>query len=323
MYVGDFCGDGVDRVMHSAGHKYDFATGTDRIEKDGTIRLDDIEKYLFGSGKIYKRTKVVVLRPLMLPAEKWPLTASAKARYLHPRLRIDRRVSCGPYGSVVAGGILEYSIRLGNFSKKQYAVDVEEKIPEGVSFVSGSDEEGIRPVPSDGSGRFGWNVALAPGESRTVKWRVRVTAPAGSKIVSGGGNVSGIASNTLVTEVVPGVMTSAEARAWAETNLRDIGSLPDCRVHGWAGGYFTKHPPRGERVTAPAAGHLMEGDVVVVCPDVSKPGKFTVWTKGKDTLETKAKGGVRQVSEREVTAVLTNGFFAALRPVAIVGSKKE
>lgn len=61
----------------------------------------------------------------------------------------------------------------------------------------------------------------------------------------------------------------------------------------------------------------MEGDVVVVCPEIDKPKDFVLWVKGKDGLETKAKGGVRQVSEREVVAVLTNGFFTALRPVRI------
>ena len=319
IYVGDFTGDGVAKVMHSAGHKYNFETGTDRIEKNGTVRIDDAEKYLFESGKLHKRTKVVVLRPLMLPAAKWPLSSSAKARYLHPRLRIDRRVCCGPYGSVVSGGILEYSIRLWNFSKKPYSVDVREKLPDGTCFVSGTDEANVKfsPVSVEGGNLFGWNVPLAPGESRMVKWRVRVVAPAGSRIVSSGGDVSGIASNTLVTEVVPGNMTSAEAFRWAESNVHDIGSLPDCRVAGWAGGRRSEYPPRGVRVATPAAGHLMEGDVVVVCPEIDKPKDFVLWVKGKNGLETKAKGGVRQVSEREVVAVLTNGFFTALRPVRI------
>ena len=325
IYVGDFCGDGIAKIMHSAGHKYNFETGTDRIEKGGTVRLADFEKYFFESGKIYKRTKVVVLRPLMLPAAEWPLSESAKARCLHPRLRIDRRVCCGPYGSVVQGGVLEYSICLWNFSKKPYSVDVREKLPEGTCFVSGTDGADVKfsPVSKDGGGSFGWNVPLAPGGSRTVKWRVRVVAPTGSRIVSGGGDVSGIASNTLVTEVVPGEMTSAEAFVWAEANVCDIGSLPDGRVAGWAGGRRSKYPPRGERVATPAAGHLMEGDVVVVCPEIGKPGDFALWAKGKDGLETKSKDGVRKVQEDEVVAVLTNGFFAALRPVRIVGPRKN
>lgn len=323
VYVGDFCGDGVARVLHSAGHKYDFSTGKDRVEKDGTVRLAALDEYLFGSKKIYKRTKIVVLRPLMLPAAKWPLSDSAKARYLHPRLRIDRRVCCGPYGSVVTGGILECSIFLQNSSKKTYSVEVREKLPNGTEFVSGTEEARVKPLPvSVESGDvFGWDVSLAPGESRTVKWRVRVLAPAGSRIVSEGGNVSGIASNVLVTEVVPGEMTAPEARNWAEANVQDIGSLPDCKVVGWAGGYRSKTPPRGQRVATPVASHLMEGDVVVVCPELAKPRNFLVWTKGKTELETKTPNGVRKVMEHEVTAILTNDFFAALRPVRLSNAK--
>ena len=325
VYVGDFFGKGTSNILHSAGHKYDFTTGKDRIEKGGTVRLEDLGKYLFDSGKIYKRTKVVVLRPLKLPPEKWPLTESAKARYLHSRLRIDRRVCCGPYGSVVTGGILEYSIRLWNFSKKPYSVDVREMLPAGTSFVSGTDEAEARllPVSAKNGNMFGWTVSLAPEESRTVKWKVRVLAPAGSKIVSGGGNVSGIASNELVTEVVAGEMTAAAARDWAEANVRDAGNLPDCRVSGWAGGFRSEYPPRGLRVATPLASHLMQGDIVVVCPEITRPENFAVWAKGENGLEVKTADGARPVLDQEVVAILTNDFFTALRPVRMHSAQKD
>ena len=116
-------------------------------------------------------------------------------------------------------------------------------------------------------------------------------------------------------------MTAPEARNWAEANVQDIGSLPDCKVVGWAGGYRSKTPPRGQRVATPVASHLMEGDVVVVCPELAKPRNFLVWTKGKTELETKTPNGVRKVMEHEVTAILTNDFFAALRPVRLSNAK--
>jgi hypothetical protein len=64
----------------------------------------------------------------------------------------------------------------------------------------------------------------------------------------------------------------------------------------------------------------MEGDVVVVCPDFDRTGEFSVWVKGKTALETKEGNSIRMVSAAEVEAVLTNGFFAALRPARIAGS---
>ena len=216
MYLGDICGDGVAKIMHSAGGKYDFQKGVDKIESNGTIRIDDFDAHLFRNGKLFNRTKIVVFRPLMLPAAEWPLSDSAKARYLHPRLRIDRCVGCGPYGSVVSGGTLEYSINLKNYSKLPYSVAVHENLPDGTEFLPERSNGGVVfNAPSEGKGAsFGWNIHLEPGELRTVRWCVRVTAPAGSRIVSGGGNVAGIASNTLVTAVVPQEMSAGAAHCW-------------------------------------------------------------------------------------------------------------
>ena len=125
MYVGDVAGDGHPMVMHSGGAKYQFENGGyDQVEKSGTIRLDDFDASFFHGPSMKKHTKIMAFRPLDLPAEKYPLSESAKARYLHPRLRIDRCVDVGPYGSVVTGGELTYSIWLKNFSKVSYTVPV-------------------------------------------------------------------------------------------------------------------------------------------------------------------------------------------------------
>ena len=324
MYLGDICGDGVAKILHSAGGKYDFEKGVDKIESKGSIRFDDFDAHLFRNGKLFNRTKIVVLRPLMLPASQWPLSDSAKARYLHPRLRIDRCVGCGSYGSVVTGGVLEYSIDLKNYSKKPYSVSVNEILPEGTEFLPDRSNGGVvLSAPSEGKGAsFGWNIHLEPNEQRTVRWCVRVTAPAGSRIVSGGGNVAGIASNTLVTEVVPQSMSAAAAHCWAVNSIHDINALPDCLVEGWAGGRHTNEPPRGFRVTSPNSNQLMEGDVVVMCPKIANPKDFNIWVKGRSGFEANSNKGIRPVSEAEVTAILTNAFFAALRPARIAPSQK-
>ena len=325
IYLGDICGDGVAKIMHSAGNKYDFGRGVDRLESKGTIRFDDFDVHLFRNGKLFNRTKIVVLRPLMLSAAEWPLSVSAKARYLHPRLRIDRCVGCGPYGSVVSGGVLEYSINLKNYSKRPYSVAVHENLPNGTEFLPDRSSGGVVfKASSEGKGAsFAWDIRLEPGELRTIRWCVRVTAPAGSRIVSAGGNVAGIISNTLVTEVVPQEMSPAAAHWWAAKNIHNINALPDCRLEGWAGGRDTIEPPRGVRVTVPGSAQLMEGDVVVVCPEIAKPKDFNIWVKGRSGFEANSKNGVRPVLEEEVTAILTNAFFAALRPARIADSQKE
>ena len=313
VYVGDEAGDGHPLVMHSGGAKYDFATGTDQVEKGGTIRLDEMDTYFFHGAGISGNTKIMVFRPLDLPAERYPLTESAKARYLHPRLRIDRMVDVGPYGSVVTGGELKYSIELGNFSKVPYTVQVRERVPEGTELLPDRSFGGM----TRSGDVFGWDVRLSPGEKRTVLWSVRVSAAAGSRIVASGGTVAGIPSNTLVTEVVPRRVSAAVARAWAEATIVNATNLPDCRVEGWAGGRRSQEPPRGVRVCDPRASQLMEGDVVVVCPDLGKPESFRLWVKGRGGLEETTQSGILRVSDAEVVALLAKPFFAALRPARL------
>jgi len=321
MYVGDVAGDGHNKVMHSGGAKYQFEDGGyDQVEWSGTIRLDDMDAIFFHGAPLKKKTKIMVFRPLQLPASKYPLTDSAKARYLHPRLRYDRRAEVGVYGSVVSGGTLGYSITLKNFSQKAYIVPVREKVPDGAEFLPQQSMGGL--AVCDGK-TFGWDIPLAPGEERVVTWRVRVTAPAGSHIVAAGGTAAGIPSNVIETDVVSSRLSAAAARAWAQANVHDVTALPDCRVKAWAGGRCNPDPPRGVRVADPRACQLMEGDVVVVCRRLAKPQEFRLWTMGRGGLEELTPRGIRRVTDAEVTSLLAQDFFAALRPAALPEVAKE
>ena len=321
MYVGDVAGDGHNKVMHSGGAKYQFEDGGyDQVEWSGTIRLDDMDGIFFHGAPLKKKTKIMVFRPLQLPASKYPLTDSAKARYLHPRLRYDRRAEVGVYGSVVSGGTLGYSITLKNFSQKAYVVPVREKVPDGAEFLPQQSMGGL--AVCDGRA-FGWDIPLAPGEERVVTWRVRVKAPAGSRIVSAGGTAAGIPSNVIETDVVPSRMSAACARFWAQANVHDVTALPDCRVRAWAGGRCNPDPPRGVRVADPRACQLMEGDVVVVCRRLAKPQEFRIWTMGCGGLEELTPRGIRRVTDAEVTSLLAQDFFAALRPAVLPEAAKE
>ena len=321
MYVGDVAGDGHNKVMHSGGAKYQFEDGGyDQVEWSGTIRLDDMDAIFFHGARLKKKTKIMVFRPLQLPASKYPLTDSAKARYLHPRLRCDRRAEVGVYGSVVSGGTLGYSITLKNFSQKAYTVPVREKVPDGAEFLPQQSMGGL--AVCDGK-TFGWDIPLAPGEERVVTWRVRVTAPAGSRIVATGGTAAGIPSNVIETDVVSSRMSAACVRFWAQANVHDVTALPDCRVRAWAGGRSNPEPPRGVRVADPRACQLMEGDVVVVCRRLAKPKEFRIWTMGRGGLEELTPRGIRRVTDAEVTSLLAHDFFAALRPAVLPEAAKE
>jgi hypothetical protein len=100
-------------------------------------------------------------------------------------------------------------------------------------------------------------------------------------------------------------------------NVTSATNLPDCRIEGWAGGRQSNNPPRAIRNGEPQASQLMEGDVVVVCPNLSKPDRFRLWVKGRGGLEEATSGGIRRVTDAEVTSLLAKPFFAALRPAAL------
>ena len=69
LYIGDEFGDEHPLVMHSGGAKYDFGTGVDQVEKCGTVRIDEMDSIFFRNGGLAMQTKVMVFRPLDLPAE--------------------------------------------------------------------------------------------------------------------------------------------------------------------------------------------------------------------------------------------------------------
>ena len=197
---------------------------------------------------------------------------------------------------------------------------VREKVPDGAEFLPQQSMGGL--AVCDGR-TFGWDIPLAPGEERVVSWRVRVTAPAGSRIVAAGGTAAGIPSNVIETDVVSSRMSAACARFWAQANVHDVTALPDCRVRAWAGGRCNPDPPRGVRVADPRACQLMEGDVVVVCRRLAKPKEFRLWTMGRGGLEELTPHGIRRVTDAEVTSLLAQDFFAALRPAALPEAAKE
>jgi hypothetical protein len=317
VFVGDLHGFGHDMWLDSGGGKYDFENARDEFEPQGTVIHHD-----FASGFTQirsscfpsKRDYITVLRPLKVcTPDKYPLTEAAKARVRYPRLRYERRVQGGLYGSVVEGGAFFYRINLHNYSTKDYILPVKETLPEGVELVSESvNQDGIV------EGRdISWSVLLAAGQRKSLIWKVRATAEAGTIIVADKGNCGGIPSNRLTTEVVKRRVTKEDAWKWAAENVKSIESLPKCRVANWVGGYGNEEPNRHTRVHETRTRDLMPGDVVVVCRDNKKPTEFTLYVRGAQKLFAKtADGTEREVDEREVNGFLAADFFCALRPAA-------
>lgn len=200
LYMGEVYGDGVPYFMHSWGAKYNMNTGKDSYETMGTLRLQTMEEVCLAHGNDdwYKQNKIprwcvwggmshwAVIRPLRVYREEdHPLTANAVARLEKPGLDIDRRCSHNFFKTVGEGEYLTYTLTVTNTSENTYEIPVAEQLPEGTVLMDG---------------KLSWTWTLGPGEKREASYTVRVL-PGFDRIVSTGGMVAGIRSNTLVTPV--------------------------------------------------------------------------------------------------------------------------
>ena len=91
---------------------------------------------------------------------------------------------------------------------------VSEKIPKGTEYVS-SSEGGVYE-----NGVITWNIEkIEYSQSKTLTYTVNVTAKAGESIVSNGGMVGNIPSNSITTAIGRRELTDAETQG-----LKNIGN---------------------------------------------------------------------------------------------------
>ncbi|MBQ3289021.1 MAG: DUF11 domain-containing protein [Kiritimatiellae bacterium] len=309
LYVGEV--DGIGTIIHSTGQKFDFQNRFDKTEHEGTIIKNDVDSTLFTKGSpryLLKFDQFVILRPLK--KKSLALTAAGKARAERPKFRYDRRVEGGLYGSVVEGGHLRYSVEVFNAGAGSCDATVRETVPEGTELLSSSEGATVA------TNSIVWPILLRPGERRTVEWTVRAKlGTAGRYIVSDGGSAGGVPSNRLTTQVVPRMVSVADAFRWADASLTDRSHLPSCRVKGWCGGYETADPPLEERVRETRSRDLMPGDVVAAWTK-GQPKPSVIWVRDEVGLVERTPQGMKRVPEGKVSALLASDVFCAFRPAA-------
>ncbi len=221
VYIGN------NTFLHCNGTKVSRNTPSyDNIEKDGAIfaDFDDLSERLSGDLDIF-----VITRPTEFVTspcfDKDPgndivdisIPENTKSRMKHPLMDIDRTVDVTNFGTMVSGEDHTYTIEISNktndekylkwFSRNKPGksgevtykdIKVTETIPEGTELVQGS----ITGGGTISGGVITWNLTeIKPGETTTLSYKVKVTAPVGSKITNGGGMVDNIPSNELVNTV--------------------------------------------------------------------------------------------------------------------------
>ena len=351
LYVGDVDGDGRADVIHSTGRKFNYGTGCDRVEIGGNIFKEDAEDFFFSRASILcleGMRRYTVIRPTLLPADRYPVTPSAAARLARPGLRIDRTVSTGRYGSVPTGGSLSYLLEIQNCSTNDYRdVPVVEKVPCGTEFVSAS----AGGVAEGDTVR--WSVDLPGGATVKCRMLVRVVATRGETIVSKGGNVGGIPSNVLTTRVqgpalryedVLRLRTGGDWRekieksgvtgtAFVKAVYRDVfgrevqppepkdagtalanGEMPEGCVPGWFGGRLVRTKYETPRVRECRSIDLMPGDVIFcgALPANAETAEAFIWT-GVEVLVPRG-GRIVEPGDADVEALLSKDWFYVWRP---------
>jgi hypothetical protein len=80
LFVGDPLKDGHAQKLQVTGDENDAADPLGRLNGAIGKGMFDGIQHARSRFALKNRTKIVVLRPLQLPAAKWPLTDAAKAR---------------------------------------------------------------------------------------------------------------------------------------------------------------------------------------------------------------------------------------------------
>ena len=142
------------------------------------------------------------------------ITPATASRLQYPAMEIDRTVNITPYGTAAKGETLRYTVKITNRSSDPAYMEVctaeqgsdyngedyvnlvvKEKVPAGTKLnrVLGKAE-----VKGD---EITWTVNIPVGGSLELTYFVDVTGEIGTEIVSGGGFVADIPSNTIVNRI--------------------------------------------------------------------------------------------------------------------------
>ena len=229
-----------DVLLHSCGVNYNFAEGVENWEYNGGVRKTTIEDFMLHTlGELpishYDYFNIYRLIDAIDPVQ-YPLTPQALSRLKHKGLDIDRRCDKRAWQVVRPGESITYTLRLTNHNpwrenhttthRDFHNISVCEVLPEGTELVLSSL---TNDVDFDGK-TLRWMVDIGTEQTVVLQYTVRVTEEAkfGTSIVSKGGYVADIPSNTILTPVGSG-LTLEQWNA-----LRDLekNGLPTNREYG-------------------------------------------------------------------------------------------
>ena len=239
LFVGNYKNDGKDYIIHCNGSKIDMSTGIDKVEGSGAIAIIPaydacFNKNIGGTWNLYNATRggvFVIMRPLNVihaAPSTYPMTEAGKTRLTYSRLSVDRTTNKWRYNTVRTGETITVSVKVSNYSTKNDAIGitVTENLPEGATLVGAPESGGV----VDGN-TIRWTIDLGKKVdnkllSKTLRYQLKITAPAGSTLDLPGGTVAGLTTRPLSYRVGEAALTDAQkAKLTAVANGSTVLSL--------------------------------------------------------------------------------------------------
>ncbi len=222
IYIGN------NKIIHSSGGIYNFETGKDSKEDNGTVRIDDIYATLLKPGnnryiKFYTEqygfyyTKYAILRPLASEEGKSAeLTQYAKNKLKYKGLVIENISSIPTKQSVKQGDTIKYTIKITNNGNTTYNnLPVNVQIPQYTTYKQNSADNNAK----FDNNSIAWNIKeVKPNQTIFLNYEVQVQTGENliNKTIESKAIVGGIQTN-IITNIINNTLNENESNALLKT----------------------------------------------------------------------------------------------------------
>ena len=175
-------------IIHSTGNTYNYKTGTDRFESQGTVQMMSTDALFSGnnSRSVFKSLEsIAIVRPLLTFNGEVP--ENSKNRMLYMDNIVAEKLSSHTSGMTVnPGDEITYTFSITNNRKEDVTLSVTDKLAENTTYVSGAQ--------SVNGTALNWTVTVPAGKTKEITYTVKVKDDAvnGDCVLAASGTVGGI-----------------------------------------------------------------------------------------------------------------------------------
>jgi len=212
LYVGN------GMMIHSTGSTYNFSTGADKVEKNGTYLYESIQSTLLlpsSSRYLFDKYTYIIMRPLDRFTGEIPADTLSRMELM--RGVVAEKLSSHTYGQTAnPGDTVTYTFKITNKSNVDKTLTVTDTLSPYTAYVSGAQ--------SAAGNTLSWTVTVAAGKTEEISYSVQVNtdAPLGEYIASNS-SISGIAVNCQRFKIAK-TLSAEQQAAFAEKVTELTGS---------------------------------------------------------------------------------------------------